>query len=326
MPAPVLHSQYQKYNPFRAPSWRHQRVVSLFDQRPVGRPSRRGDDRYVRAYYRFYPRWRRAGTERQRQQLFASQPGLFFAVLFHTHPDVEWRKILEARLLAGCSDEDIAKEYATLPAAIDWYEKLFFNVRDRLESHDWIVKTILGDPLGRVAAGDGGVTDKQRHIFYHTFAYFGGPLALDIAMCGLRRSPLPRDNRQLNTWLDDAIKTTMRQKGALTAQGFHINRWTVMPILEMTCRLMEMDKDEQSKTNPYEEAVASFLARAGVIIGDKQTAAKRSELFVTFERTNIEPRADQQYALQSGQLPEGLAKHVNYKPLEITHERQSDAD
>lgn len=326
MTAAVLHSQYQAYNPFRTTDWRHKRVIDLYNRRPHGRPSRRGDDRYVHAYYRFYPRWQRAGTEQQRQRLFSSHPGLFFAAAFHSHPDVEWRKILEARILAGTSDEEIAREYSTLPAAIDWYEKLFFNVRDRLESHDWIVKTILGAPASREGAGDGGVTHNQRYIFLQTFAYFGGPLALDIAMCGMRRSPLPRDNRQLNTWLDDAIKTTMRQKGALTAQGFHINRWTVMPLLEMTCRLMEMDKEEQNKTNPYEEAVAGFLARAGMVIGEKQTAEQRSELFVRFERTNIEPRAEDQYALQDGQVPASLAKHLDFKPLEITHDRSGHTD
>jgi len=129
------HSQFHRYSPYRPAAWRQERVLDLAEHLPEPKkPHRRRDDKYVREYYRFLLKYMAQTTEEGRANLFEKNPALFYAHSLHFHPDREWRSIAQGFLLTGDPLPNCADAVATLPETLDWYEKLFFNVRDRLHS------------------------------------------------------------------------------------------------------------------------------------------------------------------------------------------------
>src|ERR1700677_3869694 len=136
-----------KYNPSLRPEWRFNRVLEMVD-RPTANPGRSTtrDDIYVKSLRRFILRYRYSDDPQARNVLWHENPGLYWAFeLYELKVDNLDHKaaLIEARILAGQSDEDIAQELGTMPEVPEWYEALFFNVRDRLGNLDWIMDAVL---------------------------------------------------------------------------------------------------------------------------------------------------------------------------------------
>lgn len=142
-----------KDNPFRRPAWRSERVNAMLTHHPRPLRPRRSDDQYVRAYYWYMQNSLAGGDDAaERRRLSPSMLRVVQAHRLYYSADVERRQILEARLLTSEPFAEIAKQFDTDAGTIDYYEQLFFNVRDRLKNTDWIAKTILGSPQDRIRA------------------------------------------------------------------------------------------------------------------------------------------------------------------------------
>jgi len=100
----------------------------------------------VKGLRNFILRYRASDDQQARNVLFNEDPDLFWAFqLYERKLDNEDSKatLVEARILAGQSDEDIVDELSTVPEVAEWYEALFFNVRERLRNHDWVMNEVL---------------------------------------------------------------------------------------------------------------------------------------------------------------------------------------
>jgi hypothetical protein len=205
-------------NPFRSPHWRADRVTQLLCRGPKPLPPRRYDDRYVRIYRKFMCEYSQPDWDEERQQSLAlSMPDAYDAHLLHFGPDRELRNMLQARLLSGESLAEIARRFELAPDVVDIYEKVFFNVLDRLESRDWIVKVIKDDREPSDTCGSGALTDSQRWRQYRLFAYFGGPLVLDALIAALSpiRASLAAD--EFDRRFDDSIRQVIRSQATLAS-------------------------------------------------------------------------------------------------------------
>ena len=132
---------FEKYNPFRSRCWRFNRVLQLIENQPFPRrPSRVDDDRYTGGYYYFLLENRCADWKNFSGASSREDPALVQRDMLRRSLDAEDRAIVEARILAGETDAEIGRKLAILPEAVDWYEALFFCVRDRLRLHSWIAQ------------------------------------------------------------------------------------------------------------------------------------------------------------------------------------------
>lgn len=106
------------------------------------------------------------------------------------------RWVLEARLLAGQSAEEIAQIEGLTFGVVNEYEAVFFNVTGRLGAPYWVVGRAIGPRyLERLEAGEVGVILKA-------FAHFCGPKMLDLLLhAAVDRSGdlIPLDISSLNT-------------------------------------------------------------------------------------------------------------------------------
>src|SRR5712692_7415760 len=59
--------------------------------------------------------------------------------------DDDGRCEVEARILAGQTDDEIAQRCSLWPEVVCWYERAFFHIRDRLTAGDWIMTQVIGD-------------------------------------------------------------------------------------------------------------------------------------------------------------------------------------
>jgi hypothetical protein len=304
---------YAKYNPFRTPEWRADRAMTLVGNQPRRRRALRTDDVWVREYAWFLARYLPAGendNEEAKEQLFVRNPGLYFAQEIHFNEDYEWRAILQARLLTNDSYENIAKGLATMPSAIEAYEAVFFNVRDRLDSHDWIVKTVLGTAMDRAANREGTLTEHQRNMTYKLFGYFGGPLILDAIISGFNRGTLPTRKTEVAGWFDSTVKNLLRSKAAVAARVFEVNKFNVMQLFEIQLGVITSDlqaKSQQSgPVSPLVKNVQALLEMSPWALAKDPNAPMTPEQ-KRFAKTAIEPTLEEEFSLACGTVPDSLA-------------------
>jgi hypothetical protein len=242
---------FYENNPFRPPQWRADRVMQMLDHRPKPLRPRGFDDHYVRAYRNFLISYLAAGQDEElRQAAIVERPHVYHAHLLNFAPDVQLRQIAEARLLTSESISDIAKRFVTDEKAIDYFEKLFFNVRDRLHARDWIAKVILGSPQDRAPNKDGIITAGQRGFLYRLFGHSGGPLALDAMIGGLSPRAMPQQIEDVGAWLDDALAQIVRSRAAQAASVFTINKYNVMHIMKLALREKRAAAVSQAGADP----------------------------------------------------------------------------
>jgi len=237
----MLTSEFQQLNPFRNPSWRHQRVAQLVERSPRGNPSRRGDDDSIRQYNRFLKQYRDAATAEAQDAVLGRFIPIALAYNMHFGPDVLKREVLQARILAGQDDYSIYS-YSGLPlASVDWYEKLYFNVRDRLPFKDYIFTTVLRDFAIHQAPTESDVA--YAGMLYKLFGYFGGPVVLDAIIFAGTHEGLPTTQHQVHDWMFRCWERYLLRKSTIAARVFQVNRLNVMQLFDITARLKQAYDD-----------------------------------------------------------------------------------
>ncbi len=272
-----MHPDFQLFDPMRAPSWRYHRVMTLWRGGEQPRFPTRWDDRYVRTYLHFLREYRSAEARGEVEvaasgrglddspsimELFGRKAHLWYAHQLHTDPDGELRALVQARILARESDDQIALRFQTLPAAIDWYEKLFFHVRDRLDCRDWIVKSILGTWLTRQAGLDGTQTESQRDLIYKIFAYHGGTHVLDALICALGPQPAPGRAADTEAWLESGLKHMVKVKATAALQILATDKFNAIQLVELGLRVLRTDAsagNNEQRGSALESAVADLV-------------------------------------------------------------------
>ena len=249
---------FQKYNPVRSVCWRLDRVLRLIENQPFPRrPSRVDDDRYIRAYYYFLLENRCTDWKSVDRTPANPDLALLQAHLLRWSRDAEDRAILEARLLARETDTDIGRKLGILPEAVDWFEALFFCVRDKLESPGWVIPMIhsmAGPPL---PFGPDTLTEQQRHTAYRLFGYTGGRYVLDAMIGALGSRPPTLSPEDSLAWLDDAWRTKLRQTAMMATATF--NRKNMHRLFRIHLRLIKQKKIERTPPLDLKKNVLAML-------------------------------------------------------------------
>lgn len=158
----------ERVNPFRELDWRWRRAERLVSE---GRPflPRRDDAATGRcvAYLR---------DQKQRRDLARRHPDLHAA---HTvwAADGDLRAALEARILAGQSDAEIAQAICMTPEGVGTFHDSFFDVRDLVAKRatDWLMIRACGHVPGNPAV-------ESPRVLLRMLGLFAGPHVLDSAV------------------------------------------------------------------------------------------------------------------------------------------------
>lgn len=199
-------------DPFQPPDWRSKRAFHLIET--GGRPHR-WDDRDVRIYRRHLLDADKPPRERmQRDDIDWSSLAISHQIRF-SPAEVELRYILEARLLTRVPFSEIARRLNVSLSTIEFFEKLFFNVCDRIECRDWIAKVIKSKPTDSDSDQQGAHARQQRALTYRWYAYHGGPLVLDALLHLTSPGYAPSQATDTTAFFDEAVLQSIRRNAAL---------------------------------------------------------------------------------------------------------------
>jgi hypothetical protein len=158
----------------RPVDWRYQRVQLLFEQHK--RPSRRYDDEHVvTALHHF----RALAACCHKRRAKAVLPGISAAHEAFVEDRIR-RWAMEAWLLAGAPIATVADKAEVSQDTVCWYNRLFFDVADRLDAPGFIVHEAIGGKIHY------GLTPQDVGVVWKRLGYWLGGLVLDVAMADFK--------------------------------------------------------------------------------------------------------------------------------------------
>jgi hypothetical protein len=322
-----LYAEFQRYNFFRRPDWRWQRVLQICDRglAPGANPGRctARDDHLVRQAREFLLGWRNRETEADREHLFWKFPGLYYAYELYEKKteEPEGGLFLEARLLARQSNAEIAYCLSTLPDTVEWYSRLFFDVVDRLDHRDWVTKHVLlpafkrhhgalqdedGTPL---PYKDSTVAQPFLDGSLKMFAYFGGKYIVDYMVTGFQQGKPMASPDDLSQWLDNHWATSVRRRSAQAAGQFEVNKYNVMELFAAHSRIMELEQSRESASqqqSAYERNVQTMLNEIPWATGADGAKVSDGTVVGRFDVMAAELRDDELILVSAGKPVAGL--------------------
>lgn len=339
-----LHQRdYQKFNPFRTPGWRFDRVLKLCDPYPASRRCSARDDRYVRAARAFTLKYRQCEDDQDRYRLFRENPGLYYAFEINQRAEEEPEAalIVQARLLARQKADEIAGLLGTLPEAVEWYEALFFHVTDRLDRRDWVATQVILPAVMRshanlsgAGAGEGFAENVRRaargivhevtpfaapfmDVTLKLFAYYGGPFALEALITGFESGAPVASPEALPSWFQTNWKNVIKRRALQAALQFEFNRYNFVDLFHVNAKILEIETSEaaqgQNRTT-IEANIKTMLDDIPWAVGDAGADVVSGTELAMYDDSNVELRDDELQRVSAGDAPEGLRDVI---PLQL---------
>ena len=236
MSSAAIDRKWLELNPFRTTIWRCQRTLELANCRPRALRPRKTDDHFVRACSRMLTELMAAGDDEHKRAAVCNEyPDVTQAFMLHYSDSLEDRETLKAWLLTAETDEHIAARMSISANVINYFEKLFFCVRDRLQNADWISIAALQPPT-TMFAKIGDIADEQRWWMYRLVGYHGGALALDAMIGAIMPSPKLLGNSDVGGWFDDDLKYVLRSHAVMAANSLVLNSDNSARLIQLALR------------------------------------------------------------------------------------------
>jgi hypothetical protein len=325
---PIVDYDYRRrFDPARSPAWRYERVkLALKRQRPL-HPKR--DDELTKTLRNYYTAKERLGrqlddTDDLEDELSARFKYVWCADrIFALGSHHRLRYELEASILARRTIEDIADRYALEQQTVNFYEKCFFNVTDKLAARSYIASTVLAP------AFMAGLSAKSLEMTAKYFGYFGGPLVLDLVMDAFTddiRSP--QEPSEIGQWLDRQFKSRIRTSAMIGITYLDPSNYNIRTLLEGFQGLLSLSQRERSQTgddNIINQAIQIFANQHRMPVGD---AADKMDYRPgpMYGNGAVEPRIQELMVVASGERVPDLEVYNQESwehPFEKVHNAQS---
>lgn len=258
----MLH-QLRQDSPLRPVDWRWKKVLAYRDAHR--RIPRSKYDRLTYDLFTFASRLDACTDDFECLELSEEYPEFMDAYeLYKGGNALPVKYELEARLLTREDYKDIARKTAISESIISTYEKVFFNVKDRLVNRSWVVNVVVGQALQH------GMNDGDYNILWKIYAYLAGPVMLDMitVKVGLKEQ-IAEDFNQAVDLIRDSIdvQAVLRSATALTIMP--INGFTAAAIvnIEQTYRQMAKESAGASSAQSFLNAVDKIMTSLPWAVG-----------------------------------------------------------
>lgn len=323
-----LHEDLHRFDMFRQPDWRINRVLSMLDRYPTPGRCRRTDDEYIRETRRFLAMWRGIDDPEERARVMENEnPGLYHAhkIYLSFEEEPEHTLYLQARLLARQDYNKIAIDCCTSPVVVDWYEKVFFNIMDRIDSRDWITKYVLMPAFSRNQFGSvkSSIDDEApTHPFkditvakpfldasLKLFAYFGGTYVVDAMIAGFQSGKPCNSQDDVDQWHDRGMASTVRRRSHQASLQFEVNKYNVMELFAVHTRIIEIEKsadNAESQRSATERHIKAMIEDIPWAVGDDGEKLLAGTELGRFDEGAAELRDDDILLVSTGKTPKRL--------------------
>jgi hypothetical protein len=188
----------------------------------------------------------------------ATRSPLLFAIYDLYRSKGALRHAVEARVLAGEPTGAIALKCALPPAVVRGYESLFFDVRDRLKSRDFIHTRVIGPALSACGA-------SSHAVVWKLFGYVGGARVLDTVIGGGPPARVIETDEQVATFFAADAPAVLAGKLAAAARVADVDPRTLAGLLR-AARPASGAKDDRPLNN-YEAQVRAMLDEIPFSVG-----------------------------------------------------------
>lgn len=296
--------QFREDHPYRPVNWRWERARILRDYGKQA-PGQDLDDKWTRSAANFRTAKDSCKDELTLYTLFDKHRDLAMAYELWDENSTNttgrsnpMRYEIEARILAKEPLEQIAQKSRVPIAALRWYEKLFFNVIDRLDNDMYIMHQVIGDAIQR------GMTDRDYAILWKLYAYRRGSAMLDFLISTFADWSKPSP-AQLDAALMDDFRLNTRRKAMLASRSMGVNQHTADRIVELHTKIIEIEK-VASGGNPD-----SMGANIQIVMGNIATAVGTKSVIDTEDMVKLyahtaDFRASETFLLDGKQLNDNI--------------------
>lgn len=224
-------------SPLCPPDWRWRLAYKLSQRPDASRMVKQllKDDVYLNSIVKFIQFNEKSSTEDAQYETLIRWPNLAQAHNLHFHPQAFISSSIQAWLIAGESANNIAKRLGADSKVIGWYERAFYDVRDRLEHQDYVIHILLGNKHHH------GLNERDFDLFWKFIAYIGGPVVLEAVQRKSFQTIRPRRVEDLGQFVKDATKSMIELKALLTARVLTLSPLTMMPLLEIWRDIVKQD-------------------------------------------------------------------------------------
>lgn len=308
--------QFHPANPFRGTAWRWEQA-RLMREKKV-RIAAKTADKHVLQAYKFQIALEKCKDDVDRWTLMEQYADLYSAYLIHRRGDDEdrhpMRFAIEARLLSGQQDREIAELLGISVSAVELYERLFFNVKEKLKHTDYVMTCVIGPSV------HAGLSDRDYDLLWKLYGYLYGPTMLDAFISTTSRRFRPETLNEVDAALADDARSALQRKVATVARTFVINPFSQSELLNIYARFLEVEKETNSgkAQDVILQNVQVMLDKLPWQSGSEGLAA--SGHIADYDRSAVELRTDELLQVSVGKAitdrPE--TKELTY-PEPITH-------
>lgn len=306
--------KYRIDHPYRPVHWRWERA-RLLKEYGKSTPGRDKDDKWIRTAAAFRAAKDECKDELDVYRLYDRYPDLAFAyelwdeeaysVQGRANP---MRYEIEARLLAREPLEQIAKRAGTTVTALTWYEKLFFNVLDRLDNKMYILHIAIGDAIQR------GMSDRDYAVLWKLYAYVRGSHMLDFLVTtfsDFRHA----DKDTLEQSLLEDHRSNMRRKAALASRMVGLNGHTQDRLIELHTKIVEVEKAAEGGGiggETVNQNISVMLSHLPLLVGQQINSLPEGQTIAPYRQLPADLRASEMLSLTAG-IPVDPSSLSEYK-------------
>lgn len=290
-------------SPLRPPDWRWKKVVVYKDARRAF--PRSHSDSVLSKVFQFHTALEGcADDEFAHLDLLEEYPNLTEAHLVYSDDgssSSKWE--LEARLLAKESYEEISNKMCISKETVDTYEKVFFNIADRLTNRSWIINCVIGRSIHV------GLSERDYDLLWKMYALFGGPFMLDVAInrLGLREQRA-ESLEQAESMINDSLEVQAKIVASKSFVIAPINGFTASTMIqiEQTYRQIAKNAAGISDTQTVMQSVSNIMTSLPWSVGSGTMKHPVLEVLKEADNRAAELRGDEMLAIANGEPLLGL--------------------
>lgn len=294
----MFHTNTFKESPRRAPHWRWLRAMQIDSGGPRASKNLDGPAGFT---------WiRRASRMKRHWEQANNRPNAVYAAMLRDK-DMFWahsiwaeeknptRWAIEARVLAGESNAQIAYKLGTTEDVVGAYVNVFFDVREKMQHMDYVLNVILSDAVTR------GLQERHYDLLWKMLGYQGGEHVLDAVLSRFVNIAKPGGADGVSGFFQEFAINSMKYKAALATLTVQVNTHTQLPLIDSFVKYVEIEKNSDNAM----KAQSSIVDNIGVMltslpfkIGTKLDSEGAKML--PFDNGSAELRGDEMMIIAAG--------------------------
>jgi hypothetical protein len=292
--------EFLTQNPWREPNWRWLRSQHIAHGGPTATVRRDGaaSTTLILRAARFYKALQGCAEDEQSLMKLAWQmPALFWAHYLYDQPHNPARWAVEAHILAGESDLEIARRIGCGVEIVEIYESLYFNVRDKLNRSDYIFTVVLKDAVLR------GLQEREKDLLWKLVAYTCGRRVLDAVMHPLVIPQWIESPDDIPAFFHDVAIGVVKKKAAIAALTIPINDKTEMKLIKAFNIFEKLERSSDSQGNATAQITQGIGATLDILpfrVGSTKAAKAQAGPLSEYDQAAVELRQNELMCVAAG--------------------------